>query len=278
VVAGALARGGSAWHRTSIVPQLASGAITAAWALDEASWLWNSREQGVRIDVCTDGSVEISGSVPYVVDAASADLALVAGRSGESAAQVTVPLDAPGVHLVPFDTLDLTRQVSRVVLETVRQPAEAVLLAGDISRQFDLMSLLHSVESVGAADRVFEFTLQYAKERVAFGRPIGSYQAIKHRLADLLVSLESCKATVGAAIRAAEADSPDTSHLVSVAAAYVGETASGLIQECVQIHGGIGLTWEHDIHLYLRRVTTNRVMYGTSTDHRRRLDALLSPL
>lgn len=278
VIARALARGGSAWHRTHLVPRLIGGELVASWALGDVGWLWGDCAPTVQIELGADGGAVISGSARYVPDAASADYLLVSGHATYlGVVEVTIPITAPGVRVMPLQSLDLTRGIADVVFEAVTQPADAVLHASGLARQFDLLALLHSVDTVGAADRVFEFTLRYAKDRIAFGRPIGSYQAIKHRLADLLVTLESGKATVAAAIRAAEADSPDTSHLVSVAAAYVGDTVPQLIQECVHIHGGIGLTWEHDIHLYLRRATTTSALFGTPAQHRRRLDALLTP-
>jgi alkylation response protein AidB-like acyl-CoA dehydrogenase len=122
---------------------------------------------------------------------------------------------------------------------------------------------------------VFEFTVQWAFDRYSFGRPLASYQALKHRFADMRLWLEASFATAAAAARAVQAGDPDAAELASVAKAYIGERATDLIQDCVQLHGGIGVTWEHDIHLYLRRGTVNRTMFGTPGDHRRRLADLL---
>jgi alkylation response protein AidB-like acyl-CoA dehydrogenase len=128
---------------------------------------------------------------------------------------------------------------------------------------------------VGATDRVFETTLAYMFDRFSFGRPLASYQALKHRFADAKLWLEACRATTAAAARAVHEDAPDATELVSAAKSYVGDKATEIIQECVQMHGGMGVTWEHDIHLYLRRVTQNRVMYGTPIEHRERIATLL---
>lgn len=144
-----------------------------------------------------------------------------------------------------------------------------------LERQLELAVVLQTAESVGAADRVYEFTLDYAKDRLAFGRPIGSYQAIKHRLADMLATLESCKATALAAAEAVDSGDRSAAELVSVAKVFVGRAAPTLVQDCVQIHGGIGVTWEHDLHLYLRRVAANAALYGTPTAHSRHLADLL---
>jgi alkylation response protein AidB-like acyl-CoA dehydrogenase len=110
---------------------------------------------------------------------------------------------------------------------------------------------------------------------MAFGRPIGSYQALKHRFADMKVWLEACHATATAASRAVQLGEDDASRLVSVAKAYIADRAPAITQDCVQLHGGIGVTWEHDLHLYLRRVTLHRNLHGTPAQHRERIAALL---
>src|SRR5262249_50964164 len=123
--------------------------------------------------------------------------------------------------------------------------------------QLDLALVLQCADSIGALDVVFERTLTYAKERFAFGRPIGSYQAIKHRLASMKTSLEAAAAASTAAARAVAIGSTDASLVASCAKAFISDCGPRLIQDAVQIHGGIGLTWEHDLHLYLRRVSAN---------------------
>ena len=123
--------------------------------------------------------------------------------------------------------------------------------------------------------RFQEYDEQYGFDRFSFGRPLVSYQALKHRFADMKTWLEACHATADAAAEAVEAQSPDAGRLVSVAAAYIKDRATPIIQDCVQLHGGIGITWEHDIHLYLRRATVNRAMFGTRNDHLERVAALL---
>jgi alkylation response protein AidB-like acyl-CoA dehydrogenase len=128
---------------------------------------------------------------------------------------------------------------------------------------------------VGAMDRVFEFTVEYAADRYSFGRPLASYQALKHRFADMKVWLEAAHATAGAAARAVDSDSTHATELVSVAKAYIGDRGPVILQDCVQIHGGIGVTWDHDLHLYLRRVTQDRVLFGAPADHRERIATLI---
>ena len=135
--------------------------------------------------------------------------------------------------------------------------------------------MLQLAETVGALDRVFEFTLEWAFDRHTFGRPLASYQELKHRIADMQLWLEASKATVVAAVGAVAAQAPEASELVSTAKSYVSEHGPELVQDCVQMHGGIGVTWDHDIHLYLRRVTLNSATYGTARQHRERLAAMI---
>jgi alkylation response protein AidB-like acyl-CoA dehydrogenase len=123
---------------------------------------------------------------------------------------------------------------------------------------------------------VFEFTVQWAFDRYSFGRPLASYQALKHRFADMRLGLEASYATAAAAARAVADGGPAAAELTSVAKAYIGERATDIIQDCVQLHGGIGVTWEHDIHLYLRRVTVDRAVWGTPAEHRRLLADILN--
>ena len=132
--------------------------------------------------------------------------------------------------------------------------------------------VLNLAETVGAMDALFAMTVAYAKDRVAFGRPIGSFQAIKHILADQALYLETCKAAVAAAVAVRRDDG--AAELVSMAAAYVGDQGNELAQQCLQVHGGIGFTWEHDLHLFLRRIRSNSALFGEPTWHRERLCAL----
>ena len=159
----------------------------------------------------------------------------------------------------------------------MRVPAAAVVgevggAAAAVERQLEIALALQCAEIVGAADRVFEFTIEYAQDRFAFGRPIASFQALKHRIADMLVWLEFSKAISdarGQGGRRRRATKP--ARLVSVAKAYVGDKCLDIIDDCVQINGGIGVTWEHDIHLYSRRVAVDRAVYGSPEEHKERL-------
>jgi alkylation response protein AidB-like acyl-CoA dehydrogenase len=121
-------------------------------------------------------------------------------------------------------------------------------------------------------------TVQWGFDRHSFGRPLASYQALKHKFADLKIQLEACRATTRAAVASVSTRAADAAFNVSVAKSYVGEQASPMIQTCVQLHGGIGVTWEHDLHLYLRRATLYRSLYGTPEDHNLRIYTLTEEL
>jgi alkylation response protein AidB-like acyl-CoA dehydrogenase len=144
-----------------------------------------------------------------------------------------------------------------------------------VEHQLQLAVVLQCAETVGAADRMFELTLEYLGDRYSFGRPLSSYQALKHRVADDKMWLEACHAIATAAARAVASGADDAREVVSAAKAWIGPHATELIQDCVQLHGGIGVTWEHDLHLYLRRATVNRVTYGTPEEHQERIAAVL---
>jgi alkylation response protein AidB-like acyl-CoA dehydrogenase len=144
---------------------------------------------------------------------------------------------------------------------------------GLIDRQSQIAQVLQCAEVVGILQTVFDFTVGWALDRHTFGRPLASYQALKHRFADMKMWLEACRATTAAAIAAIAARSPDAGLSASIAKSYVGETATEIVQGCVQMHGGIGVTWEHDLHLYLRRVTLYRSMFGTPEEHNLRVYA-----
>ena len=182
--------------------------------------------------------------------------------------------------VTPEQSLDVVRRYARVEMDGVRVPGTSVVRpAGPaeaaVNRQIQIAVALQCAETAGVIGRVFEFTTQWAFDRYSFGRPLASYQALKHRFADMKLWLEAGTATASAAAHAAAQRADDADELASVAKSYLGQRATDIVQDCVQMHGGIGVTWEHDIHLYLRRATVNRVMYGTPGEHRRRLADLL---
>jgi alkylation response protein AidB-like acyl-CoA dehydrogenase len=164
-------------------------------------------------------------------------------------------------------------------LDNARLPLDAVVgevggAGPQIEHQLEVALVLQAAESVGAMERAFEMTVDWAFDRYSFGRPLASYQELKHRFADMKTWLEAGHAVTDAAAEAVDAAAPDAAELVSIAAAFVGEYGGEMLQDCVQIHGGIGLTYEHDLHLLLRRVTLNRAALGTPALQRRRIAEL----
>jgi alkylation response protein AidB-like acyl-CoA dehydrogenase len=140
-----------------------------------------------------------------------------------------------------------------------------------IDRQSQIAQVLQCAEVVGILQTVFDFTVQWALDRHTFGRPLASYQALKHAFADMKMWLEACRATTAAAVADVAAGSAGAGLSASIAKSYVGEMAGRIVQGCVQMHGGIGVTWEHDLHLYLRRVALYRAMFGTPEEHNLRV-------
>ena len=265
VVASALARGGTAEQKAAVLPGLLSGEAVAAWC-------GPAPVEAVR----DEGGFVLTGALAPVEAGAQAAHLLVALRTDEGLTQVLIPADADGIEVVPMEGLDLVRRFAEVRFGGVRVPTSSVVgegggAAGDVERQLQIAVVLQCAESVGAMDRMFEVTLEYLGDRYSFGRPLSSYQALKHRVADDKVWLEACHAVATGAANAVAVGADDAGEVVSAAAAWIGPHATELIQDCVQLHGGIGVTWEHDLHLYLRRTTVNRVTYGTPEDHTERV-------
>jgi alkylation response protein AidB-like acyl-CoA dehydrogenase len=278
VVADTLARSGRPDQQEAL-GALVSGERIATWAFAEPSGRWDA--SGVELAATErDGGWVLVGTKSYVQDAAAADEWLVTARTGDGLTQFVVAAGTPGVTVRPLQSLDMTRRFGELEFDAATVDASAVVgrvgdAADDVERQLQVALTVQNAETVGAVNRVYEFTLEYAKDRMAFGRPIGSYQALKHRFADMKVWLEACNATATASARAVHAGADDAPKLVSTAKAYIGDRAPAIVQDCVQLHGGIGVTWEHDLHLYLRRVAQNAALYGSARDHRLRVATLL---
>jgi alkylation response protein AidB-like acyl-CoA dehydrogenase len=274
VVALALAEAGPEGLAKEHLPRVASGEEIVAWAVAEGGARWGADARGVTAVVSGDGFV-LSGTKTPVQDAGVAEYLLVSAETDGGVSQFLVARDTPGLEVVVLGSLDLARRFCRVSFDQVYVPAAALVgglgQAGEgIERQLALMVALQCAETVGAADRAVEMTLAYVKDRRSFGRPIGSYQALKHRLVDMVLWLESSKAATAAAVAAVQFG-VEASAAASVAKAYVGDRCPVILRECLQLHGGIGYTWEHDLHFFMRRVETNAALYGTADYHRDRL-------
>jgi alkylation response protein AidB-like acyl-CoA dehydrogenase len=280
VVLDTLARVGSVDQCDAIVAGLLAGESVATWAFSEPRGIWNPACLEFRANKDGDGWI-LNGTKTFVQEAAVADAFLVSTRAPEGLTQFLIPASLPGVEVRPRESLDLVRSYGDVDFTDVRVEAAGLVgepggAGADIEHQFEVALVLQNAETVGALDTVFDFTLQYASDRVAFGRPLSSYQALKHRFADMKMWLEACHATATASTDAVADGDARSAELISIAKSYIAERAPQMLQDCVQLHGGIGVTWEHDLHLYLRRVTQNAALYGGVRHHRERIAALIS--
>jgi alkylation response protein AidB-like acyl-CoA dehydrogenase len=275
VVAGALAHDGTREQQERHLPALGSGELTASWAISGRRGV---PEAGAVRASRHDSGFVLDGTAGLVSEGATAGLFLVtaADADGEGVTQFVVPSDTAGLTVVPLGGLDLTRRFVDVRFDGVAVGADAVLGAAGagaaaVARQLDVAVTLNLAESVGAMRRLVEITVEYAKARTAFGRPIGSFQALKHLLADASLWVELSTAAAEAAAEAVADGRPTASEIVSIAKAYAGDAGADVAQTCLQAHGGIGFTWEHDLHFYLRRLQADRVLYGDPEWHRERI-------
>ena len=260
------------------IETLVSGEAVASWAVYEAGKPWAPLQSTVTATPTAAG-FRLDGVKDRVEAGAESALLLVVARTDDGIRQFLVPTDTSGVIVEPCRSVDLVKRYARVTFDGAELDASAAVGAAAqtpalIERESQIAMVLQCAEVVGILNTVLDFTIQWAFDRYSFGRPLASYQALKHRFADLKIWLEACRATTTAAIAAVAARSPGATMAVSVAKSYVGERAPGMLQDCIQLHGGIGVTWEHDLHLYLRRVTLYRSMFGTPEDHNLRVYAL----
>ena len=275
VVASALACSGSDEQQAAVLPGLVAGKTVATWALCEPDGQWGP--EAVTTTAAPDGAhIVLNGTKAFVEAVGSADHVLVTARTGSDLTQVLVPHDTAGVTVTRGRSLDMTRRFGKIAFDGARLPLGAVVgeVAGasdDVARQWHLALALQCASLVGVADRTLEFTVEYGHDRVAFGRPIVSFQALKHRIADMVVLLEGSKAVSDALAAAIDDGDAAAGALSSVAKAYVAEHALDIVDDCVQITGGIGVTWEHDIHLYNRRAAVDRAVFGSPEEHKQRL-------
>ena len=260
-----------------VLAGLLSGESIATWCAPP----FGSTRWEPTVAVRRDGAdLVLNGEARIVESAGQAEHLLVTCNDEAGVTQVLVPANTPGVTTAPMETVDLTRRFGIVTFGDVRVPAAAAIgPSGDaraqVHRQFELLIVLLNAESVGAMQAAFDMTVEWAFDRYSFGRPLASYQALKHRFADMYMWLQSSNATSDASCAAVAAGDPDAAELVSAAKAYIGEYGAELVQDCTQMHGGIGVTFEHDLHLFLRRVTVNRALAGTPADHHQRIAAFV---
>jgi len=276
----AILEAGDEEQRRAHLPAIAAGASIATLALAEPGGRWDPAGIEAELRPAGDGFV-LAGVKRYVPDGAAADLLVVAARrpgtGGDAGLSlVVVPGDAAGLERRALPTLDRTRRQAEVRLREVRVPRSAVLgeeggAGPALERVLDRALVALAAEQVGGAQRCLDMAVAYAKERVQFGRPIGSFQAIKHKCADMLVALESARSAAYYAAAAAAADDPELPVLASLAKVRCSEAFFRCAAEAIQIHGGIGFTWEHDCHLYFKRARSSATLLGDPAYHRERI-------
>jgi alkylation response protein AidB-like acyl-CoA dehydrogenase len=247
-----------------LLPGIAAGDTIATLAFTEDSGRWDA--DGTPAE---DGWT-LNGHKSFVVDGNVAGLILVVGRTDAGLSLFGVKGDADGLTRTPLATMDQTRKQAR--LEFANTPAWLIGTDGGaepgLSKTLDLAAVALAAEQVGGAQRCLDSSVEYAKTRIQFGRPIGSFQAIKHKCADMLLEVESAKSAAYYAAWAAAEDSDELPVVASLAKSYCSEAYFHAAAETIQIHGGIGFTWEHPAHLYFKRAKSSELMLGDPSYHR----------
>lgn len=258
---------------TDILPGIADGSVIAALAFLNRQGQWNPGEDHARAEPAAGGGWVVTGTYHFVLDAAVADVVLVAAATADGPGIFAVRTDAAGVRTTILETLDMTRRQADLVFDAAS--ATPVGRVGDadayLGAAFDAGLAALAAEQVGGARRLLEMSVEYASVREQFGRPIGSFQAIKHKCADMLVEVESATSAAYAAGAAIDEGSDESALLASLAKAYCSEAYCHVAAENIQIHGGIGFTWEHPAHLYYRRARGTEMLFGTPAYHRERM-------
>ena len=237
-------------------------------------------QAGLGVRWGTNGGISLTGVARFVPDAHIADGIVVVATDGNGQlVAALVETSSEGLRIEHEFTVDQTRRLCKVTLDNVKVSDSNLLCAPGTAaalhaRITNIGAIAVSIDSVGAAERILEVTSQYARERIQFDRPIGSFQAVKHHCANMLIAVEGSRAACTFATEALD-DEGDIDVAASVAKSYSGPSCAESCALAVQVHGGIGFTWEHDAHIYLKRTKLNESLFGTSSWHRRRVGASL---
>jgi alkylation response protein AidB-like acyl-CoA dehydrogenase len=257
------------------LPGIADGSLTATLAVAEDCGSWDLADVAATAEPAADGWT-VTGAKLFVIDGHTADLLLVAAHAPDGPGLFAVEGGAAGVQRERLDALDLTRALASVTLR--QTPAIRVGAGRDaaawLAEVQDLALAALAAEQLGGAARCLDLSVGYAKVRQQFGRPIGSFQAIKHKCAYLLIEVECGRSAVRHACAALAGDQPDASLAAALAYVHCSQAFTHAAKECIQVHGGIGYTWEHDAHLYLRRAKSSELLFGPPARQRSRLAEL----
>ncbi|HXG03271.1 MAG TPA: acyl-CoA dehydrogenase [Candidatus Binatia bacterium] len=282
----AILEAGSPEQKKTWLPKIAGGEARAALAWTEPNARWDAEGVSATARRAGDGWV-LSGTKLFVLDAHLADATVVVARTAEgrpaeqALSLFLVERGTPGLEPRLLPTMDQTRKQCEVRLRDVRVPASALLGPehggwAPLARVIERATVALCAEMCGGAQKVLEMTTEYAKIRVAFGRPIGAYQAVKHRAADMLVDVENAKSLTYYAAWAVDERVPESTLAASMAKAYASDAYRRVAGAGIQLHGGIGFTWEHDLHLYFKRAKFSEFAFGDATYHRERVAQLIN--
>ncbi len=276
----ALILGGTEEQKQEHLPGIAEGTTIGTLAYMES----NGRPDASGIETVArrdGGDFILTGAKSFVLDGHTAGLLVVAARRADSSGEegislFVVPSDSPGLERRLLPTMDQTRKQAELALHDVRLPASALMgEEGEgwktLSGALDLAAVALAAEQVGGAQRCLDMSVEYANERVQFGRPIGSFQAIKHKCADMMVEVESARSASYYAGWAAAEDTEDLPVAAALAKAFCSDTYFHCAAQSVQIHGGVGFSWEYDVHLYFKRARSTEILFGSPAYHRERV-------
>ena len=269
LAANTLLQSGDDSAKKTYLPGIASGETKATLAFTEPSGKWD--EAGITMVASGAGDqFTLSGTKMFVLDGHTADVIIVAARTANGVSLFAVDGAAGGLTRTALSTMDQTRKQAK--LEFADTPATLIGAEGEgwtvLSTVLDLAAVGLAAEQVGGAQKVLEMAVEYAKVRVQFGRPIGSFQAIKHKCADMLLEVESAKSAAYYGMWCAAEMNDELPSVASLAKAYCSEAYFHATAENIQIHGGIGFTWEHPAHLYFKRAKSSELLFGDPTYHR----------
>jgi alkylation response protein AidB-like acyl-CoA dehydrogenase len=282
----AILEGGSAAQKAEWLGKIGAGEAKATLAFTEPNARWDAAAVTVTARE-SGGRFTLSGTKLFVQDAHLADVLVVVARTREGTrpedglSLFLVPRSTRGVEVKLLPTMDQTRKLCEVTFADVTVGADALLGSKDgawapLSRVLDRATVALCAEMCGGAQRVLDMTTEYAKIRIAFGKPIGAYQGVKHKAADMLVEIENAKSLTYYAAWAVDENVPEAPLAASMAKAYVSDAFRRAAGTGIQLHGGIGFTWEHDLHLYFKRAKASEFTFGDGTWHRERVAQLIN--
>jgi alkylation response protein AidB-like acyl-CoA dehydrogenase len=254
----------AAEQKKKYLAPICRGEARSTAAILESGASWDPADVQIR-----SANGKLSGEKLFVPDAAIADFLVVVARDGV----FVVDAKAPGIRIRPMTAMDLTRRLYSVRLDNA--PAEKLGNSAQLSRALDVATAALAAELVGGMQRTLDLTVEYAKMRKQFGKPIGMFQAVQHQCADMYLELESSRSAAYYAGWAVEQGAPDAGVAVSIAKMYASDAARTVGNRGIQIHGGMGFTWENDIHLYYKRAKASETAFGDATFHRERIARLV---